>query len=124
MMIVKLLKDHIVKESPTCGELHEILIGNEYPFLNIAVSENIKPTKAHYHNKFDEIYFVLDGYIGLRLFDPRTERVLTQYLSANELCVISKGVHHEVIESSDTNKICIISVPGFHSDDEHLSDKI
>jgi mannose-6-phosphate isomerase-like protein (cupin superfamily) len=123
-MIVKLLKDHIVKQSPTCGELREILIGDEYPFLNIAVADNLKPTKAHFHREFDEVYFVLDGYIGPKLYDPKTDRIWTEYLGANELCVISKGVHHEVTEASDTNKLCVISVPQFHSGDETLSDKI
>jgi mannose-6-phosphate isomerase-like protein (cupin superfamily) len=123
-MIVKLLKDHIVKQSPTCGELREILIGDEYPFLNIAVADNIKPTKAHFHKEFDEVYFVLDGYIGLKLYDPKSDRIWTEYLGANELCVISKGIHHEVTEASDTNKLCVISVPQFHSGDETLSDKI
>ncbi|MBI4962372.1 MAG: hypothetical protein HY913_03775 [Desulfomonile tiedjei] len=123
-MIVKLLKDHIIKQSPTCGPIHEILIGDEYPFLNIATAEDIKPTKAHYHERFDEIYFVLDGYIALKLYDPKSERIWTEYLGANELCVISKGIHHEVTEASGTNKLSIITVPGFHSDDEHLSDKI
>jgi len=123
-MIVKLLKDHIVKQSPTCGELREILIGDEYPFLNIAVADNIKPTRAHFHKEFDEVYFVLDGYIGLKLYDPTSERIWTEFLGANELCVISKGVHREVTEASDTNKLCVISVPRFHSGDETLSDKI
>lgn len=123
-MIVKLLKDHIVKQSPICGELREILIGDEFPFLNIAVADNIKPTKGHFHKEFDEVYFVLDGYIGLKLYDPKIDRICAEYLGANELCVISKGVHHEVTEASDTNKLCVISVPQFHSGDETLSDKI
>jgi mannose-6-phosphate isomerase-like protein (cupin superfamily) len=123
-MIVKLYKDHVVKQSPTCGELREILIGNEYPFLNIAVAQDIKPTRAHYHNGFDEIYFVLDGWMNLKLFDPKTEKIWTQRLEANELCVITKGIHHELTETSDTNRLCVITVPGFVESDEHLSDKI
>jgi len=123
-MIVRLHKDHVVKESPTCGELREILIGNDYPFLNVAIAQDIKPTKAHYHKKFDEIYFVLDGSMTLKLFDPATDKIWTQKLGANELCVISKGVHHELIEASDENRLCVITVPGFDASDEHLSDRI
>ena len=123
-MIVKLLKDHIVKQSTTFGELRETFIGDECPFLNIAVADNIEPTKAHFHREFDGIYFVLDGYVGLKLNDPKSDRIWTEYLGANELCVISKGVHHEVTEASDTSKLCVISVPQFHSGDETLSDNI
>jgi mannose-6-phosphate isomerase-like protein (cupin superfamily) len=123
-MIVKLFKDHLVKQSPTCGELREILIGNDYPFLNIAVAQDIKPTIAHYHKEFDEIYFVLDGSMNLKFYDPVTEKVWTQKLAADELCVIGKGIHHKVTEASDRNRLCIITVPRFDGSDEHLSDKI
>jgi mannose-6-phosphate isomerase-like protein (cupin superfamily) len=123
-MIVRLYKDHLVKESPTCGELREILIGNDYPFLNVAIAQDIEPTKAHYHKQFDEIYFVLDGSMTLKLFDPATEKIWTQKLGANELCVISKGIHHELTEASEKNRLCVITVPGFDASDEHLSDKI
>jgi mannose-6-phosphate isomerase-like protein (cupin superfamily) len=123
-MIVRLYKDHVVKESPTCGEIREILIGNDYPFLNVAIAQDIKPTKAHYHKKFDEIYFVLDGSMTLKFFDPATEKIWTQKLGANELCVIAKGIHHELTEASDKNRLCVITVPGFDASDEHLSDRI
>jgi mannose-6-phosphate isomerase-like protein (cupin superfamily) len=123
-MIVKLLKDHVVKESPTCGELREILIGNDYPFLNIAVAQDIKPTKAHFHQQFEEIYFVLDGWMNLELFDPETQKIWTQRLGANELCVIGKGIHHKLTEASDRNRLCVITVPRFSEADEHFSDKI
>ena len=33
------------------------------PNLNIAIALNIKPIKAHYHEKFEEIYIVLAGSI-------------------------------------------------------------
>ncbi|HTY25790.1 MAG TPA: hypothetical protein VMC85_21860 [Desulfomonilaceae bacterium] len=123
-MIVKLYKDHVVKQSPTCGELREILIGNDYPFLNIAVALDIKPTIAHYHKGFEEIYFVLDGWMNLTFFDPATDKIWTQRLGANELCVIGKGIHHKVIEASDNNRLSVITVPGFDGSDEHLSDRI
>ena len=60
-MIIKLLKDHEVKYSPTCGEIREILTSDDYSSLSIAIALDIKPTKAHYHKRFEEIYFVLDG---------------------------------------------------------------
>jgi mannose-6-phosphate isomerase-like protein (cupin superfamily) len=123
-MIVKLLKDQFVIQSPTCGEVREIIRGDEYPWLNIAIALNLQPTRAHYHLGFDEIYFVLDGRLQLRFYDPTDQRIWTQTLAADELCVISKGVHHVVTESSPTNRLCVITVPRFDPADEHLSDKL
>jgi mannose-6-phosphate isomerase-like protein (cupin superfamily) len=99
-MITKLLEDQEVKESPICGEIREILIGAEFS-PNVAIAVDIRPTKAHYHTSFDEIYFVLDGHIHLQLYDPDTDKVTEQTLSANELSVISKGIHHRITESSE-----------------------
>ncbi len=45
-MIVKLLKDHHLKESSTCGELREILTAADYLQANVAIALSIKPTKA------------------------------------------------------------------------------
>ena len=63
----------IVRESPTCGEVRGILQGDEYPFLNVAVVRDIRPTKAHYHRGFDEIYFVLDGSGRFRIGDEERD---------------------------------------------------
>jgi mannose-6-phosphate isomerase-like protein (cupin superfamily) len=123
-MIVKLLKDQYVEQSPTCGEVHEMLGGNEYPWLNVAVALNIQPTRAHYHLGFDEIYFVLDGQLQLKFFDPTDQRTWSQTLGADELCVISKGVHHVITEASANNRLCVITVPRFDPADEHLSDRL
>lgn len=123
-MIVKLLKDHHLKESPTCGELREILTAADYSQANVAIALSIKPTKAHCHEKFDEIYFVLDGAITLKFYEPATSRTWSQKLAANELCIISKGTHHKVIEASEPNRLYIITVPHFDAIDEHFSDKI
>lgn len=61
-MIIKLVKDHIIKNSDTSDEIREIFSNKEYS-PNIALVINIRPTKVHYHNGFDEIYFVLDGFL-------------------------------------------------------------
>ncbi|HEX9168374.1 MAG TPA: hypothetical protein VF886_05515 [Roseiarcus sp.] len=63
-MITKLMRDHVVKTSPFCGAIHEILSGKEYS-PSIALAIDIRETVAHYHQTFDEIYFVLDGEITL-----------------------------------------------------------
>ena len=122
-MITKLMKDHIVKQTPTCGEIREILPGSEYS-PDIAIALDIRPTTAHYHTGFDEVYFVLDGELVLQFFDPESGERIEQKLAANELCVITKGTHHKVTESSATNRLCVITVPRFDASDEHPSDVI
>ena len=120
-MITKLLSDHVVKTSPFCGAIHEILTGAEYsPSLALAI--DIGETTAHFHKGFDEIYFVLDGDMALALHDPATGTTIEQKLSPDELCVISKGVHHKVVRASAKNRLCVICVPRFDAADEHKSE--
>jgi len=123
-MIVKTLNDHTVLNSPTCGEIREVLKDGEYKPLGIAIALNIEPTKAHYHKSFDEIYFVLDGSLKLEFYDPVDEKLWTETLNSNELCVVSKGIHHRVMKASGINRLCVISIPPFHQDDEYFSDRI
>ena len=119
-MITKLLRDHVVKTSPFCGAIHEILTGAEYS-PSIALAIDIRETVPHFHKTFDEIYFVLDGEIALTLHDPASGKTTKQKLRADELCVISKGVHHKVAASSAKNRLCVICVPHFDPGDEHKS---
>ena len=76
-MLVRKVADHQVKQSPWCGEIREILTGAAYRPLSVAVALDIRPTKGHYHRGFDEIYFVLDGSLTLRLHDPATRKTWT-----------------------------------------------
>jgi mannose-6-phosphate isomerase-like protein (cupin superfamily) len=119
-MITKLLRDHVVKTSPFCGAIHEILTGAEYS-PSIALAIDIRETIPHFHQTFDEIYFVLDGEIALTLHDPASGKTTEQRLVTDELCVISKGVHHKVAASSAKNRLCVICVPHFDPGDEHKS---
>jgi mannose-6-phosphate isomerase-like protein (cupin superfamily) len=122
-MILKLLADHVVKQSPTCGEIREILHGGDWS-PNVALAIDIGSTNAHWHATFDEIYFVLDGWLELQLYDPANDARTTQILTANELCVITRGVHHQVINSSPHNRLCVITTPQFEIGDEILSDRL
>lgn len=122
-MIIKLKKHCNVKQSPYCGEIREILSSAEYS-PDIALAINIKPTTAHFHLGFDEIYFVLDGFITLKLYNSETKEIMEQQLESNELCVITKGIHHRIVKASPENRLCLITVPGFDPTDEHLSDII
>jgi mannose-6-phosphate isomerase-like protein (cupin superfamily) len=123
-MLIRRVADHQVKQSPWCGEIREILGGGAYQPLSIAVALDIQPTKAHFHRGFDEIYFVLDGSLTLRLHDPTTQRSWSETLQANELVVISKGLHHGVVEASARNRLCVICSPPFDPTDETTSEHI
>lgn len=123
-MITKKISDHIVKTGPMCGEIREILPPGEYDKLDIAIAIDIEPTVAHYHKGFDEVYFLLDGSLEIQLFDPNQDKTWSESLVANELCVIEKGIHHQIVNASKNNRLAIICIPGFNADDEppsHLS---
>lgn len=119
-MIVKHAADHAVKQSPTCGRILEILHGGEWS-PNIAMALNLRPTVAHWHATFEEIYLVLDGSLDLRLLDPATSERRTVTLAANELCVIPRGTHHQVIAATPENRLCVITTPRFDASDEVVS---
>jgi mannose-6-phosphate isomerase-like protein (cupin superfamily) len=119
-MIMKLKKDHVSVVTPFCGELLEILSGPEFS-PNIAIALDIRATTAHYHTGFEEVYFVLDGNLVLQLYDPASGESTEQRLEANELCVIAKGVHHKITQSSGKNRLCVLTIPRFDAGDEHPS---
>jgi mannose-6-phosphate isomerase-like protein (cupin superfamily) len=105
------------------GAIIEVLSSQKSPGLDIAVVLNIKATRAHYHIGFEEIYFVLDGYITLGLYDPKADNFSEVVLETHELMVIKPGIHHKVVAASMKNRIAVISLPGFDPNDEHLSEK-
>ena len=123
-IVIKRMSDHNVVDSHICGVIREVLIGNDYNFLNLAISIDIGITQAHFHEKFDEIYFVLDGNIKLLLYEPENQRTWTEDLGENELCVIPALVHHKIIEVSPRNRVCFITIPQFNENDQHISEVI
>ncbi len=123
-MKIKLKSDHKIIENDTCGQIREILSGGEHPNFDLAIAIDIHPTKAHFHKNFDEIYFVLDGSITLKTFDPSNGAREEQQLCANELCLIAKGVHHQITQCTQQNRLCVISTPRWMAADEHLSNLI
>ena len=123
-MIVKKVKDHHVITSNTCGNIHEILTDEDYDSLSVAVLPDSQPTKGHYHEKFEEIYFVLDGSVKLKFHNPENGRTWNEELSADELCVIPKGVHHVIEETSPGNRLCVMCVPRFVDGDLIPSEKL
>jgi len=122
-MIIKHTQDHNIVKSPICGEIREILINDEFS-PNIAIVIDIGETKAHSHTEFDEIYFVLDGSLTLKLHDPKSNETTELTLGQNELCVITKGIHHKVVKASEQNRLCVLTIPKFNIKDEVLSNVI
>ena len=122
-IVVKLLRDHVPAHSPFCGALLEILRGSEFA-PNIAVLLNVGRTTAHYHENFDEVYFMLEGSITLRLFDAQAASLTEHTLGKLELCVIPRGVHHQISMASPENTLCVLCMPAFDPADEHPSDAL
>lgn len=112
-MVAKLEIDAIVKQTPSCGEVIMMLTSSDCDELNVAYCPDIKPTIAHYHPGFDEIYFVLDGWILVRTYDPELDQYYEQRLEQNELVLMPKGMHHVIAEASESNRLCVLMIPGF-----------
>src|SRR3989442_14313217 len=115
-MLVKLVADMVKTQTVTCGEVDMILSSADYPKLNVALCPNIKPTIAHYHAEFDEIYFMLDGWIHVRTFDPKTGRYAEQRLGAHEMALPPMGMHPVIDESSGANRLGVLLIPGFRGE--------
>lgn len=120
--VVKKLRDHKDIHTDSCGLLREVLAIEDNLPLTLVVADDIKPTKGHYHLNFKEIYFVMDGWLTLKFYDPTSNLYWEEHLTANELCVIDKNIHHVVTGASPKNRLCVIAVPGYS--DETLSDKL
>ena len=121
--IIALARDHVHVKSPFCGDLIEVLRGRQSA-PDIAVLIDVRPTKAHYHNTFEEVYFVLDGALSLRLFDPDEGETEEYLLAPHEVCVIPRRTHHQIASSSYHNRLCVLCIPCFDPNDETPSDKI
>ena len=119
--LVKKLQDHKNIATDSCGLLREILAVEDKLPLTLVTADDIKPTKGHFHPDFKEIYFVLDGWIALKFYNPATDQYWEERLEANELCIIDKDIHHVVTEASPKNRLCVIAVPGYSG--ETMSDK-
>jgi len=117
-------QDHNVLYSSYSREMREILNASEYSEMGLAVGVDLFPMDAHYHKTFDEIFYVLDGKLDFKFYDPVKNGTWTEELSDGDTLVVSKGVHHKVIKSSPENRLLVISIPPYHPDDEIPSDVI
>lgn len=116
-------RDHRHVTSPFCGDLVEVLRnGGTAP--DIAVLVNVTHTKAHFHRGFDEVYFVLDGSMSVRLYDPSSDVISEHSLARHEVCVIPQGVHHVILQASVSNRLAVLCMPRFDGNDEVASDRL
>jgi len=122
-LIVRKAGDHVVKATPY-GEVREVLRGDDYAALTLAVVLNARPSGAHYHQTFDEIYLLLDGSLTVRFHDPTTEQTWEESLNANEVCVITKGIHYRITQASDRNRLCAIAIPRYDPADDLVSESL
>jgi mannose-6-phosphate isomerase-like protein (cupin superfamily) len=122
-MIVKRQRDHVHIQTTTCGALVEVLAGADVT-PTIALVRDIRVTVPHYHEGFEEVYFVLEGTMTVRLYEPESREMCDVELRKHELCVIPRGVHHQVVRSSYESLLCALSVPRFDRSDEHSSDAV
>ena len=123
-MITKKYEEHNVMESPYAKEMREIINGIEYQNAGVAIAVDLEQMQGHYHNTFDEIYFVLEGSMKFEFYDPKTERIWVEELIANETAIVTKGIHHKILRASEHNRLFVVSIPPYRPDDENPSDKI
>ena len=123
-MITKKYEEHNILESPYAKEMREIISSSEYDKAAIAIAVDLEQMDAHYHNTFDEIFFVLDGDMKFEFYDPKDGNVWTEELSLNETIIVKKGIHHKILRGSEHNRLFVVSIPPYHPDDENPSDKI
>ena len=123
-MITKKYSEHNVLDSPYAREMREILNSSEYDKAAVAVAVDLEQMDAHYHETFDEIFYVLDGDIKFEFYDPDNGNIWTEGLSGDELLVVKKGIHHKILRATEHNRMLVISIPPYHPDDENPSDEI
>jgi mannose-6-phosphate isomerase-like protein (cupin superfamily) len=104
--------------SNTCGKLVELLNQPDIP-ISITVAENLKPTKKHSHKESTEIYWVQEGFVEIEVNgNERTQKVI---LENNAILVVSPGETHQVVASSERNKVVVLSSPRWTPEGEILS---
>ncbi len=123
-MITKKYAEHNVLDSPYAREMREIIDAGEYEKAGVAIAVDLEQMDAHYHKTFDEIFFVLDGDMRFEFYDPQNCNIWTVESSKNDLVIVEKEIHHKVLRASEHNRLLVISIPPYHSDDENPSDKI
>ncbi len=110
------IKEHITKDK---SSIKEIFHPNNSPINNeslaLAVVPPGKSTKAHIHQKSEEIYFVLEGK-GIITLDRNKHEI-----NKHDSILLKKGVKHSIenIGEEDLKFLCICS-PAYEHEDTYL----
>ena len=123
-MIHKKTQDHVLYDCDYAREMRQILSPSEYDKAGLALGVDLGPMNSHYHKTFDEIFYVLEGSMNCKFYDPESGKTWSEELSSGDVLVVPKGVHHKILEASSKNKLIVMSIPPWHADDVNPSDAI
>ena len=123
-MIKKKYSEHNLVPCEYAREMREIIGSGEYGNAGIAIAVDLEHMDAHYHDTFDEIYFVLEGNMKFEFFNPDSGERWIEELVPNETVIVAKGVHHKILRASGHNRLLVVSIPPYRPDDENPSDRI
>lgn len=113
-------KDQKEIESTTCGNLLEVVNHKDVP-ISISISENIKPTKGHYHKELTEFYWVLEGKIKVNVVKNGQSKVHT--IESGDLLILERDEYHEIVEASKANKVAVMCYPRWSAEDMVVTEK-
>lgn len=116
--------DHVLYECAYAKEMREVLDKDNYGPVGLAIAVDLKEMKGHYHKTFDEIYYLLNGNMNVKFYDPDGGKTWTEHLEKGDTMVIPKGIHHAIQNSSPENKLMVMSIPPWYAEDENPSDEI
>lgn len=108
--LLKRLDETLPVDCP-CGEAFRILTGADNDCLSVHVVRIAGDSKAHYHTRLTETYYVLEGTGEVELDGER------QSISPGTLIHIPPGVRHRAV-----GKLLVLNIvtPPFDPDDEFL----
>ena len=110
-------KDQKEIKTDTCGLLLEVISQKDFPF-GIVLSDDIKPTKAHYHTKSQKCYWVLDGWIEVSVENIKTGKKILRTLHKGDLITFEPYEKHQITKASKKNKMVTIKSPAWNIQDE------
>ncbi len=103
-------------QSDTCGLILEVINQKDFPF-GIVLSENIKSTDAHYHKKAKKCYWMLEGWVNLKVENIKTGKISKILLDKGDLITFDPFEKHQIIDGSDKNRMVTITSPAWHIED-------
>lgn len=115
MKLIKKEQQSQIK-SDTCGFLLEVINQKDFPF-GIVLSENIKSTEAHYHKRAKKCYWMLEGWVYLKVVNIKTGTMSKIKLDEGDLITLDPFEKHQIVDGSDKNLMVTITSPAWHIGD-------